>query len=211
MITLQALARTLINLYRFRGLVCEFRRPDVAYLDLPCMSGNEFVREFVLDTSGNDVVPVRWHLSTTSLKTTNHRSFLFPMPVPAERTSLSRRNDVLPLTFFVAITGGGVDALVDVDSDPSRPTMSCLSSTSSREGFGIASCFTLSRPSIRAKTSLVLSRSSFWIFSSSIFRTIFSTSATVLEGAFIFISAGISVKEKILEKKGVFEQTLEGL
>ena len=48
-----------MNLYKFRGLVCEFRRPDVAYFDLPCISGKEFVREVVLDTSGKDVVPVR--------------------------------------------------------------------------------------------------------------------------------------------------------
>lgn len=50
---------TFMNLYKLRGLVCEFRRPVVAYLALPCSSGNELVLELVAETNGSDVVPVR--------------------------------------------------------------------------------------------------------------------------------------------------------
>ena len=152
---------TLMNLYKLRGLVCELRRPTVAYLLLPCISGSEFVRELVDETMGSDVVPVRWHLNTTSLNITNHKSFLPPIPELDPSTSLRRRSEVLPLTFLFAIAGGGLDPLDELD-EVSRPAAnSCFSSMRSREGLGVASCLTLSKPSIRANTSLVLSRSSF--------------------------------------------------
>ena len=171
--------RTSMNLYKLRGLVCKFRRPMVAYLVLPCISGSEFVRELVDETMGSDVVPVRRHFNTTSLNTTSHKSFLPPIPEPDPNVSLKRRSDVLPLMFLFAIAGGGLDPL-DVLDEASRPTAANgFSSIRSREGLGVASCLTLSNPSIRANTSLVLSRSSFWIFSSSILLTIVSTSATI--------------------------------
>ena len=99
-----------MNLYRFRGLVWELRRPVLAYFALPCNSGIEVVRVFVEATSGSDVVPVRWHCNTTSLKTTNQRSFLVSLlPMMSE----SRLNDDLPLTPREFIAGGG-----EADLDP---------------------------------------------------------------------------------------------
>lgn len=50
---------TLTNLYKFRGRVDEFRRPVVAYLDFPWISGREFVLEAGALPRGRDVVPVR--------------------------------------------------------------------------------------------------------------------------------------------------------
>lgn len=169
---------TLTNLYILRALVCAFLRPVDAYfvLPLPCNSGKDVVREFVAATNGKDVVPVRWHRSTTSLKTTNHKSFLPPIPVDCN-TSLRRLKDVFPLTALPLKTGGGDD----VFEDPFvwDVLVICRSSTSNLDGLGTASCLTLSSPSILANISLVLSLSSFCIFSSSILRTMVSTSATI--------------------------------
>ena len=130
-------SRTFRNLYRFRGFVVEFRRPVVAYFARPWNSGNEFVLEFVCATNGRDVVPVRWHCNTTSLKTTNQRSFFPPIPPRLGlSTSLSRLNDDFPRTFFpLAMAGGGDDPFPPGPIDPSVGTHG-RSSTSIREGFG---------------------------------------------------------------------------
>ena len=87
-----------------------FRRPVDAYLVLllPCNSGKDVVRELVAATNGKDVVPVRWHRRTTSLKTTNHKSFLPPTPVDC-KTSLRRLKDDFPLTLALKIGGGDDD------------------------------------------------------------------------------------------------------
>ena len=98
---------TLINLWRFRGLVCIPLLPVVAYLAFACSSGYGFVLEFVEDTRGTEMVLVRWHCSTTSLKTTSHGPFLPPMLFwPGCRTSLNRRKEVLPFTCSLRADGG---------------------------------------------------------------------------------------------------------
>ena len=66
-----------------------------------CSSCNEFVLEFVEDARGREVMPVRWCRSTTSLKTTSHRSFFPPMLFwPGRRASLNPRKEVLPFTLL---------------------------------------------------------------------------------------------------------------
>lgn len=149
-----------MNLYKFLGLVYEFLLPVVAYLDFPPMSGKEFTRFVVVCAIGTEVVPVLWHCSTTSLKATYHKSFFPPIP-PLPNTSLSRLNDDFPLTPLEFIAGGGEDDTCFDPFDVLAPGVQGLSSNSTLEGFGKANCRTLSNPSMRAKTSLVLSRSSF--------------------------------------------------
>ena len=66
-----------------------------------CSSCNEFVLEFVEDARGREVMPVRWHGSITSFKTTSHRSFFPPMLFwPGRRASLNPRKEVLPFTLL---------------------------------------------------------------------------------------------------------------
>lgn len=48
-----------MNLYKFRGRADEFRRPVVAYLDFPWISGREVVLEAWALPKGREVVPVR--------------------------------------------------------------------------------------------------------------------------------------------------------
>ena len=157
--------QTLMNLYRFLGFTWEF---------LLEFASNKLVLPSEAPPIGNDVVPVRWHLRMTSLNTTNHRSFFPSVPLgPCCKTSLSRLNTGLPFALPPLAPGGGVPK-------PEGPIQEAIrSSTSTREDFGTASCFNLSSPSILPRMSLVLSRSSFWIFSSSILLTIVSTSAII--------------------------------
>lgn len=192
-----------MNLYRFRGRVWEFLRPLVAYFALPCSSGIEVVLEFVAATRGSDVVPVLWHCSTTSLKTTNHISFLLLEP----RTSLSLLNDDFPRTPLRVIAGGGEE---DLRFEGALEVGHCRSSTSTREGFGSASWRTLSRPSIRAKISRVLSRSSFWIFSSSILLTMVSTSATICRVLSYSNVLGSVWNRRFWKRRGYFRRRWKG-
>jgi hypothetical protein len=152
------------------------------------------------------VVPILWHRRTTSLKTTSQISFFPPMvglfEVPLGwSTSLSRLKDDFWCTVF-ALGGDNVcpdfaplGGVAGAEAGAGTRGRSCKSC---REGLGAARAYErediscerihtdkklytlfLSSPSIRARTSRVLSRSSFWIFSSSMLRTIFSTSATI--------------------------------
>ena len=82
-------------------MVCTPLRSVVACLAFTCSSCNEFVLEFVEDARGREVMPVRWCRSTTSLKTTSHRSFFPPMLFwPGRRASLNPRKEVLPFTLL---------------------------------------------------------------------------------------------------------------
>ena len=102
-------------------------------------------------------MPVVWHCSTTSLKTTSHEPF-FPTMLfwPGCRTSLNRRKEVLPFTFLLRADGGAGFCL-PVCVEESGGTRG-RSSTRSLDDFGTASCFTVSMFSMRAKVSRVLSR-----------------------------------------------------
>ncbi len=176
--------------------MCEPLRPVVAYFALPCNSGKLFVLELVAAIIGRDVVPVFWHCNTTSLNTTNHKSF-FCEP----STSLSFRKLLLPLTVLAVGVG-----LLEGDTASGH----CRSSTNILDGFGSASCLTLSSPSIRAKTSLVLSRSSFCIFSSSMLLTIVSTSATICRVLSYSKVLGSVWKSKFWKSRGYFNRRWKG-
>ena len=102
-------------------------------------------------------MPVRFHCSTTSLKTTSHGHLFPPMLFwPGCRTSLNRRKEVSPFTFSLRADGGAGFCL-PVCVEESGGTMGC-SSTRSLDDFGTTNCFTISMLSVRAKASRVLSR-----------------------------------------------------
>lgn len=171
----------------------------MAYLAFPCISGILVVRELVGAANGRLVVPVRWHCSTTSLNTTNHISFFPGLP----NTSLSRLNELFPLT----PPGVGDDAL---SGGPCSDGGHCFSSTNTLDGFGRANCRTLSSPSILAKTSLVLSLSSFCIFSSSILLTIASTSATICRVLSYSNVLGSVWNSRFWKRRGYFSSLWKG-
>lgn len=94
--------------------------------------------------------------------------------------------------------------------EEAMPPMIWRSSTNSRDGLGTANCLTLSKPSIRAKTSLVLSLSSFCIFSSSILRTMVSTSATICNVLSYSKVLGSVWKSKFWKRRGYLRSRWKG-
>jgi hypothetical protein len=134
--------RTFTNLYIFRGLVCTFLLPTVLYFVFACNSGNggafpAAVPEAGDEAIGSVVVPVRWHLSTTSLKATSHKSF-FPPSVglledpPGCKASLKRRRDDLVCTF---LSDGGARRLPDFP-----PAATGAETPGGKRGFSPTSC-----------------------------------------------------------------------
>ena len=78
-------------------------------LAFACSSGYGFVVE---DARGKEVKPVRWHCSTTSLKTTSHGPFFPPMLCsPGCRMLLNCQKEVLPFAFSLRADGGAVFCL----------------------------------------------------------------------------------------------------
>ena len=83
------------------------------------------------------------------------------MPMPFDGSmSLRRLKDDLPLIPFELLTGGGDEGFGD-ELRGLRPMLQGRSSRRTRDDFGKASWRSFSSPSMRAKTSRVLSRSSF--------------------------------------------------
>lgn len=113
------------------------------YFALACSSGNECVFPAAALEAGDEVaigsvvVPVRWHLSTTSLKVTSHRSF-FPPSVglfegpPGCKASLKRRKDDFVCTFFSA---GGTRWLPDFP-----PATTGAGAAGEKRGFSSTNC-----------------------------------------------------------------------
>ena len=132
-------------------------RSVVVYLDFTCSSCNEFVLEFVEDARGKEVMPVRCHCSTTSLKTTSHGHLFRPMLFwPGCITSLNRRKEVSYFTFSLrADSGAGFYLPICVKE--SGGTMG-RSSTRSLDDFGAAGCFTVTMFSCERKHH----KSSYW-------------------------------------------------
>ena len=131
----------------------------VAYLTFACSFGYGFVLEFVVeDTRGKEVVLVRWHCSTTSLKTTSHGPFFPPVLFwPGCRMLLNCWKEVLPFAFSLRADGGAIFCL---RGRVWRYIIMGRSSTRSLDDVGTASCFTVfslrygSRPSYQSLYSL---------------------------------------------------------